>query len=98
MLPDMLRLDGEKTGRKQVSTRMKKMGIEAFCRPPNTSQRHPGHQIYPSLLRGLDLNRPNQVWATDITYLPMAKGLAYLTVILDWYSRKALCWRVSNHG
>jgi len=96
MLPDMLRLDGEKVGRKQVSTRMKKMGIEAFYRKPNTSQRHPGHQIYPNLLRGLDLNRPNQVWATDITYLPMAKGFAYLTVILDWYSRKVLSWRVSN--
>ena len=69
---------------------MKKMGIEALYRKPNTSKRHP------YLLRGLDINRPNQVWATDITYLPMAKGFAYLTVILDWYSRKVLSWRVSN--
>ena len=66
---------------------MKKMGIEVFYRKPNTGQRHPGHKIYLDLLRGLDLNRPNQVWATDITYL---------TVILDWYSRKVLLWEVSN--
>ena len=96
MLRDMLRLDGEKVGRRHVSTLMKKMGIEALYRKPNTSKRHPGHKIYPYLLRGLDINRPNQVWATDITYLPMAKGFAYLTVILDWYSRKVLSWRVSN--
>lgn len=96
MLRDMLRLDGEKVGRRHVSTLMKKMGIEALYRKPNTSKRHPGHKIYPYLLRGLDINRPNQVWATDITYLPMAKGFAYLTVILDWHSRKALSWRVSN--
>ncbi len=75
---------------------MKKMGIEALYRKPNTSKRHPGHKIYPYLLRGLDINRPNQVWATDITYLPMAKGFAYLIVILDWYSRKVLSFRVSN--
>ena len=96
MLRDLLRLDGGKVGRKHVSTLMKKMGIEALYRKPNTSKRHPGHKIYPYLLRGLDINRPNQVWATDITYLPMAKGFAYLTVILDWYSRKVLSWRVSN--
>ena len=96
MLRDMLRLDGEKVGRRHVSTLMKKMGIEALYRKPNTSKRHPGHKIYPYLLRGLDINRPNQVWATDITYLPVAKGFAYLTVILDWYSRKVLSWRVSN--
>ena len=75
---------------------MKKMGIEALYRKPNTSKRHPGHKIYPYLLRGLDINRPNQVWATDITCLPMAKGFAYLIVILDWYSRKVLSFRVSN--
>jgi len=96
MLRDMLRLDWEKVGHRHVSTLMKKMGIEALYRKPNTSKRHPGHKIYPYLLRGLDINRPNQVWATDITYLPMAKGFAYLTVILDWYSRKVLSWRVSN--
>lgn len=96
MLRDMLRLDGEKVGRRHISTLMKKMGIEALYRKPNTSKRHPRHKIYPYLLRGLDINRPNQVWATDITYLPMAKGFAYLTVILDWHSRKVLSWRVSN--
>ena len=96
MLRDMLRLAGEQVGRRHVSTLMKKMGIEALYRKPNTSKRHLGHKIYPYLLRGLDINRPNQVWATDITYLPMAKGFAYLIVILDWYSRKALSFRVSN--
>ena len=96
MLRDMLMLDGEKVGRRHISTLMKKMGIEALYRKPNTSKRHPGHKIYPYLLRGLDINRPNQVWATDITYLPMAKGFAYLTVILDWHSRRVLSWRASN--
>ena len=96
MLRDMLMLDGEKVGRRHISTLIKKMGIEALYRKPNTSKKHPGHKIYPYLLRGLDINRPNQVWATDITYLPMAKGFAYLTVILDWHSRKVLSWRVSN--
>jgi putative transposase len=85
MLRDMLRLDGEKVGRRLIATLMKKMGIEALYRKPNTSKKHPGHKIYPYLLRGL-----------DITYLPMAKGFAYLTVIFDWYSRKVLSWRVSN--
>ena len=96
MLRDMLRLAGEQVGRRHISTLMKKMGIEALYRKPNTSKRHPGHKIYPYLLRGLDINRPNQVWATDITYLSMAKGFAFLAVILDWYSRKVLSWRVSN--
>jgi putative transposase len=96
MLRDMLRLAGEQVGRRHLSTLMEKMGIEALYRKPNTSKRHPGHKIYPYLLKGLDINRPNQVWATDITYLPMAKGFAYLIVILDWYSRKVLSFRVSN--
>jgi len=97
MLRDLLRLDGEKKiGRKHVSTLMKKMGIEALYRKPNTSKKHPGHKIYPYLLRHLDINRPNQVWAMDITYIPMAKGFVYLTAVLDWYSRKVLSWRLSN--
>ena len=75
---------------------MKKMGIEALYRKPMPAKGHPGHKIYPYLLRGLDINRPNQAWATAITYLPMAKGFAYLIVILDWYSRKVLSFRVSN--
>jgi len=96
LLRDTLRLDGEKVGRKHVSTLMKKMGIEALYRKPNTSKKHPGHKIYPYLLRHLEVNRPNQVWAMDITYIPMAKGFVYLTAVVDWYSRKVLSWRLSN--
>lgn len=96
MLRDLLKLDGEKVGRKHVSTLMKKMGIEALYRKPNTSKKHPRHKIYPYLLRHLEVNRPNQVWAMDITYIPMAKGFIYLTAVVDWYSRKILSWRLSN--
>ena len=96
MLPDRLKLKGEKVGRKHVSTLMKKMGIEALYRKPNTSKRHPQHKIYPYLLRNLTINRPNQVWAMDITYIPMARGFVYLTAVVDWYSRKILSWRLSN--
>lgn len=96
MLRDLLKLDDEKVGRRHVSTLMKKMGIEALYRKPNTSKKHPGHKIYPYLLRGLEINRPNQVWATDITYIPMAKGFVYLTAVMDWFSRRVLSWRVSN--
>ena len=96
MLRHFLQLDGEKVGRKHVTTLMKKMGIEALYRQPNTSKRHPRHRIYPYLLRNLTIDRPNQVWAMDISYLPMARGLVYLTAVLDWYSRKVLCWKLSN--
>jgi len=96
LLRDTLRLDGEKVGRKHVSTLMKKMGIEALYRKPNTSKKHPGHKIYPYLLRHLEVNRSNQAWAMDITYIPMAKGFVYLTAVVDWYSRKVLAWRLSN--
>lgn len=96
MLRDLLRLDGEPVGRRHISTLMKIMGIEALYRKPKTSTPHPHHKIYPYLLRELEISRPNQVWATDITYLPLAKGCAYLTVVMDWYSRKVLSWRVSN--
>jgi putative transposase len=96
MLRDLLRLDEETVGRRHVSTLMKTMGIEALYRKPNTSKKHPHHKIYPYLLSGLKITRPNQVWATDITYIPLAKGFVYLTVVLDWYSRKVLSWRVSN--
>jgi putative transposase len=71
------------------------MGIEALYRRPNTSKPCPGHKIYPYLLRGLAVERPNQVWAMDITYIPMAKGFVYLAVVLDWFSRRVLSWRVS---
>jgi len=76
MLRDLLRLDGERVGRKHVSTLMKKMGIEAIYQKPNSSQKHPGHKIYPYLLIGLEINRPNQVWAMDITYIPWPEALS----------------------
>jgi len=96
MLRDLLKLYGEKVGRKHVSTLMKKMGIEALYRKLNTSKKHPGHKIYPYLLRHLEVDRPNQVWAMDITYIPMARGFVYLAAVVDWYSRKVLSWRLSN--
>ncbi len=95
MLRDMLRSEGLVAGRRHVRTLMQRMGIEALYRKPNTSKKHPGHKVYPYLLRGLQIDRANQVWAMDITYIPMAKGWVYLTVVLDWYSRKVLAWRLS---
>jgi putative transposase len=74
---------------------MKRMGIEALYRRPRTTKPEPGHKIYPYLLRGMEVVRPNQVWAMDITYIPMAKGFVYLAVVLDWFSRRMLSWRVS---
>ena len=73
---------------------MRRMGIEALYRKPNTSRRRPGHTVYPYLLRGLEVSRPNQVWAMDITYIPMARGFVYLAAVMDWHSRKVLAWRV----
>jgi putative transposase len=96
MLRDMLRLEGIIVGRRHVATLMRKMGIEALYRRSNTSRRHPRHLIYPYLLRKLVIDRPNQVWATDVTYIPMARGFVYLVAVMDWYSRKVLSWRVSN--
>ena len=95
MLRDMLNADEVEIGREHVRTLMKRMGIEAIYRRPNTSKPAPGHKIYPYLLRNLTVYRPNQVWATDITYIPMARGFVYLVVVLDWYSRRVLSWRVS---
>jgi len=96
MLRDMLRREGRTIGRKHVITLMKKMGIEALYRKPNASRRHAAHPIYPYLLGGLKIERPNQVWATDITYIPMRRGFVYLVAIVDWYSRRVLAWRLSN--
>src|SRR4051794_41945274 len=73
---------------------MRRMGIEAIYRKPNTSKAGPGHKIYPYLLRGLAIERPNQVWAMDITYIPMARGFIYLAAVVDWFSRRVLSWRV----
>ena len=95
MLRDLLRQEGIKIGRLHVATLMKKMALEAIYRRPNTSKPSPGHKIYPYLLRGLPIVRPGQVWATDITYIPMAKGFVYLVAIVDWFSRKVLSWRLS---
>lgn len=96
MLRDLLRQDGYAVGRKHVATLMRMMGIEALYRRANTSRRHPEHLIYPYRLRGLTIDRPNQVWAMDITYLPMARGFVYLAVMLDWGTRRILSWRLSN--
>jgi putative transposase len=96
-LRDILRRQGfPDVGRRHITTLMKKMGIEAIYRKPNTSKRHPGHKIYPYLLRGLKIDRPDQVWALDITYLPMRRGFLFLVAVMDWYSRKILSWRLSN--
>ncbi len=95
MLRDLLRGEGIETGRQRVAGMMKRMGIEALYRRPNTSKPAPGHKIYPYLLRGLTVARPNQVWALDITYFPMARGFVYLAAVVDWFSRRALSWRVS---
>ena len=93
---DELQDRGYKVGRGHVSTLMKKMGIEALYRKPRLSMPHPGHKVYPYLLRCLEIIRANQVWAADITYLPMAKGFCYLVAIMDWASRRVLAWRLSN--
>ena len=95
MLRDLLALAGIHVGRKHVRTLMKRMGIEALYRKPRTTRKHPHHPVYPYLLRGLTIDRPNQVFAMDITYIPMARGFVYLVAVLDWYSRKVLSWWVS---
>ena len=96
MLRDMLRLDKIMVGRKHISTLMKQMGIEALYRKANTSRRNQAHRIYPYLLRHLTIDRPNQVWAMDTTYIPMQRGFVYLTAVLDWATRRVLAWRLSN--
>jgi len=96
MLRDMLRREGQEVGRCHVRTLMQRMGMEALYRKPNTSMPTPGHKIYPYLLRGLAITRPNQVWATDISYIPMARGFVYLVAVIDWFSRRVLSWRLSN--
>jgi len=95
-ITDELCGNGHQINHKRIHRLMQVMGIEAIYPKPNTSKRNLAHKIYPYLLRNLDINRPNQVWATDITFIPMPSGFVYLTVILDWYSRKILSWRLSN--
>jgi len=93
---DELKDSGHEVGRGHVATLMRKMGIEALYRKPRLSEPHPGHKVYPYLLRNMEINRANQVWAADITYIPMAKGSCYLVAIIDWASRRVLSWRLSN--
>jgi len=95
MLRDLLRGEGVAIGRERVASMMRRMRIEALYRRPNTSKPAAGHKIYPYLLRGLEVVRPNQVWAMDITYIPMARGFVYLAAVVDWFSRRILSWRVS---
>ena len=95
MLRRLLAIEGSPVGRRHVKTLMQRMGVEALYRKPRTTKPEPGHKIYPYLLRGMEITRPNQVWAMDITYIPMAKGFVYLAVVLDWATRRVLSWRVS---
>ena len=95
MLRDLLRAEGVVIGRLAVAALMRRMGIEALYRRPYTSKPAPGHKIYPYLLRNLVVDRPNQVWAMDITYIPMARGFVYLAAVVDWFSRRVLAWRLS---
>ena len=96
MLTRTLQDEGTEVNRKRVQRLMKLMGLESTAPKPNTSKPAPEHPVYPYLLRGMTISRPNQVWATDITYIPMAHGFAYLVAIIDWYSRRVLSWRLSN--
>ena len=95
MLRDLLRLQGLQVGRRHVSTLMRRMGIQALYRKLNTSRKHPAHPVFPYALRGLSIERANQVWALDITYIPMARGWVHLVAVLDWASRRVLAHRVS---
>ena len=96
MLRDLLRLQGVRVGRKHVATLMRRMGMEALYQRPRTTQPHPGHTVFPYLLRDREITAPNQVWAMDITYLPMRHGFLYLAAVLDWATRRVLAWRLSN--
>jgi putative transposase len=91
----VLRREGWAVNRKRAKRLMRVMAIEAIYQKPNTSKGHPGHKVYPYLLRGLTVDRPHQVWCADITYIPMAKGFVYLVAVMDWFSRRVLSWRLS---
>jgi putative transposase len=95
MLGLLLNQEGFAVGRKHVGTLMKKMGIEALYRRPRTTKPEPGHKVYPYLLGKTKVVRPNQAWAMDITYIPMAKGTCYLAAVIDWFTRRVLAWRLS---
>lgn len=87
---------GHRINRKHVQRLMRTLGLMGMAPGPHTSQPHPQHKVYPYLLRGVEIDRPGQVWSTDITYLRLPRGFVYLVAVLDWYSRKVLAWRVSN--
>jgi putative transposase len=91
----VLRREGWPVNRKRIKRLMRIMALEAIYQKPNTSRKHPDHKVIPYLLRGLVIDRPNQVWCADITYIPMAKGFVYLVAVMDWFSRRVLAWRVS---
>jgi putative transposase len=91
----VLRRESWSVNRKRVRRLMRRMGLEAIYQKPNTSRPHPAHKVYPYLLRGLVIERPNQVWCADITYIPMARGFVYLVAVMDWFSRRVLAWRLS---
>jgi putative transposase len=95
-MQDHLTDQGYSIGRKRVQRLMRLMGLEAIYPKPKTSKPHPGHRIYPYLLKGLDINRPDMVWCSDITYIPLRHGFMYLVAVMDWHSRKVLSWRISN--
>ena len=95
MLRDFLWRDGVRVGRRHMRTAMRRMGIEALYRKPNTSKPAQGHKIYPYLLRNVAVTRANQVWATDISYVPMKRGFVYLIAVIDWFSRRVLSWKLS---
>lgn len=95
MLRDLLWLAGAVASRQRVARLMRLMGVKALYRKPNTSRRHPAHRVYPYLLRGLAITRPNHVWAMDITYIPMQRGFVYLAAVIDWATRRVLAWRLS---
>ena len=96
MMVRVLKRRGHKVNRKRIQRLMQLMGIRSLAPQPSTTKPHPAHPKYPYLLRNLSINRPNQVWCADITYIPFAKGFLYLVAIMDWHSRKVLSWRVSN--
>jgi putative transposase len=96
MMRKLLRAEGFKVGRRHVRSLMRKMGVEALYRKRNTSRRHPGHKVFPYLLRGRAVTQANEVWALDITYIPMARGFVYFVGVMDWATRKILSWRLSN--
>ena len=95
MLRDLMAAEGSKIGRRHVRTLMQRVGIEAVYRRRRTSKPAPGHKIFPYLLRGVTIDRANQVWASDITYIPMARGFLYLAGVMDWFARRVLAWRLS---